>query len=254
MIFWKAPKSMGWGNILLSISGLISYHQEIQVHSSLLDVVRGVEFAPCIHFVDEESKQNAETKIIINSEWRKCIHQNIAGFIRPSAKVQERIDSFAPVLTDVTCGIHIRRGAYSTDSANGTDSDGPAYFASDAALDKFKEIITHAPGKVFLASDSKDLKQQFKELFGDKIVTYACDVLKNYDTCDDDRLDCYVEWFLLSMCPKICVTGGDSTTKGISTYGYTAGCYGDKEIGFVFNEWNDQRVASYTSETSATAG
>lgn len=251
MKFWKRPESMGWGNIVLCISDLLMQHEEIQIHSSLLDVARGVDFAPCIHFVDTLSDDVGEPRIFINSTYRHHVHRNIPLFIQPSIEVQKRIDSFTPSLADVTCGLHIRRGAYSLDSANvgchGIDSGGqiiPAYFASDTALDKFKEIVIQAPGKVFLASDSKEVKQKFRDLFGDKIVTYevknvvltyACDVLKNYDTCDDDRLDCYVEWFLLSLCPKICVTGG-SGEGGISTYGYTAACYGDKVIGFIFNK------------------
>jgi hypothetical protein len=243
---------MGWGNIVICISDLLAQYGEIQIHSSLMDVVRGVDFAPCLHFVDTLSDDVCDPKIFINEVYRHHVHRNIPLFIRPSAEVQKRLDSFTPKLEDVTCGLHIRRGAYSMDSANigcyGTDSSGqviPAYFASDMALEKFKEIVKDAPGKVFLASDSKEVKQKFKELFGDKIVfydvknvvlTYTCHVLENYDTCDDDRLDCYVEWFLLSMCPQLYITGGDpDASNGISTYGYSAGCYGYKDIHFVCN-------------------
>jgi hypothetical protein len=252
MKFWKRPESMGWGNIVLCISDLLAQYGEIQIHSSLLDVARGVDFGPCIHFVDTLSDDVREPRILINEGYRHYVHRNIPLFIRPSAEVQKRIDSFAPALEDVTCGLHIRRGAYSMDSANvgchGTDSDGqiiPAYFASDTALVKFQTLVKDAPGKVFLASDSKEVKQKFRDLFGDKIVlydvknvvlTYTCDVLKNYDTCDDDRLDCYVEWFLLSMCPQLYITHGElDSSNGISTFGYAAGCYGYKDVHLISN-------------------
>ena len=252
MKFWKRPESMGWGNIVLCLSDILVQYGEIQIHSSLLDVARGVDFAPCIHFVDTLSDDVCEPRIFINSEYRQHVHRNIPLFIRPSTEVQKRLDSFIPSLADVTFGLHIRRGAYSLDSANvgchGIDSDGqviPAYFASDTALDKFKEIVKDAPGKVFLASDSKEVKQKFKDLFGDKIVlydvknvvlTYRCEMIKNHDVHDDDRLDCYVEWFILSMCPQLYITRGDpDASNGISTYGYSAGCYGYKDVHFISN-------------------
>lgn len=248
-MFWKRPESMGWGNVIMCLSHLVFTYGKPRVHSSLLDVDRGVEFSN-IEFVDKEEHDNiAHPRILMNPYFYNVIHKNISTIVKPSKKVQELIDNFSFLVKDVTCGIHIRRGAYSIDSSNvgchGIDQDGniiPAYFASNSALDKFEKVIKESSGPVFIASDSKEVKDLFKRKYNDKVrtydteivLTYKCDFLKNYDVCQSDRLNCYVEWFLLSMCPKLFITGGDGDTN-ISTYGYSAACYGLKPINMIIN-------------------
>ena len=48
--------------------------------------------------------------------------------------------------------------------------------------------------------------------------------------------DVYLEWFLISMCPKVYLTGGRTDLVGFSTYGYTAAIYGSKPFEIIFNE------------------
>jgi hypothetical protein len=147
-------------------------------------------------------------------------------------------------------GIHIRRGACSRDSedvgCHGTDENGnikKAYFAKDSALEKFIKIVEDTDGKIFLASDSREIKDMFKKRFPDKIVTlehdivltYKCDTLKNYDVTRDQRLACYIDWFLLSKCKELYITAGNQDLTDLSTFGYSAGAYGRSNIHFVFN-------------------
>lgn len=249
-MYWKRPESMGWGNVIMCISDMVFLYDKPRIHSSILDVDRGVEFYN-IEIVEEEESDNiANPRIVINPYFYNVIHKNISKIIKPSIEVQKLIENFSFLVTDVSCGIHIRRGAYSSDSkhigCHGKDADGniiPAYFASDSALIKFENIIGESPGPVFLASDSIHVKNLFKDKFPDKIriyetkpvLTYKCDILKNYDTNTKDRLDCYVEWFLLSMCPKLFITGGNPSNGGISTYGYSAACYGLKDVTMITN-------------------
>ena len=119
----------------------------------------------------------------------------------------------------------------------------PAYFAKDSAIEKFIKIVEHTAGKIFLASDSREIKDMFKKRFPDKIVTlehdivltYKCDTLKNYDVTREQRLACYIDWFLLARCKELYITAGNNDLTDLSTFGYSAGAYGRSNIHFVFN-------------------
>jgi len=118
-----------------------------------------------------------------------------------------------------------------------------AYFAKDSAIEKFIEIVENTNSKIFLASDSQDIKDIFKRRFPDKIVTlehdivltYTCDTLKNYDVTKDQRYACYLDWFLLAKCKQLYITAGNQDLTDLSTFGYSAGAYGRSNIHFVFN-------------------
>ena len=245
---WELPGGMGWGNVVLSLSDVVARYPGVLVHSNINDIERGVEFVG-IQYVDTlDGFTKVNSQIYINPSYFQFIHSNIPRIIKPTDTMRDLIEKYRHLVDGVTCGIHIRRGAYQNDSKNmgchGMDANGvpiPAYFASDSALEKFKHIIDTTPGTLFLASDSREIKHMFKGLEKvkfldtDAVLTYKCDTLKNYDVTPESRLNCYLEWFLLSMCPKLYITAGNSDLSGLSTYGYAAGCYGQCPIEFVFN-------------------
>jgi hypothetical protein len=222
------------------------------VHSSTRDVDRGVEFVG-IKYVDTmDGFLEVNPQIFINQLYFQHVHSNIPRIIRPTAQLKDLIDKHRHLVDGVTCGVHIRRGGYQKDSRllvesrideNGelvpTGPDG--YFASDDALEKFKKIIDDTPGNVFLASDSLEVKHMFRDsekvrfIDTEAVLIFKCDVVKNYDVTTEARLNTYLEWFLLSMCPKLYITAGNSDLVGFSTYGYSAGCYGRCPMEFVFN-------------------
>ena len=117
------------------------------------------------------------------------------------------------------------------------------YFASDSAIEKFDEIIKNSNEKIFLASDSKEIKKMFKDKYPDKIVilehdiafTYECDILKNHDIPKETNYACYLDWFLLSKCKTLHISAGTQDMCSLSTFGYSAGVYGRSDIHFVFN-------------------
>ena len=85
--------------------------------------------------------------------------------------------------------MHIRRDACSNDSkdivCHGKDEDGnikPAYFAKDSALEKFIKIVEDTEGKIFLASDSREIKDVFKPDTREAITQIEADtLLENMD-------------------------------------------------------------------------
>jgi hypothetical protein len=217
-----------------------------RAHKSLLDVDRGVEFSG-FEITDDLTEEKFDHRVIINPIYFHHVHSNLSRIIKPNEELEELINKYDHGLD---YGIHIRRGACSKDSENvgchGKDENGEikkAYFAKDSAIEKFIEIVENTNSKIFLASDSQDIKEMFKSRFPDKIVTlehdivltYTCDTLKNYDVTKEQRYACYLDWFLLAKCKQLYITAGNQDLTDLSTFGYSAGAYGRSNIHFVFN-------------------
>ena len=245
MTFYLTP-SAGWGNISLSLSDYVYKTDTPRVHRKLLDVVKCIDFQG-LEFTDNDDEQAYEKRIVINSFTYNTIHSNLQDIVKPNEELKKLIEKYDHGLTH---GIHIRRGAYSKDAENighhGVDENGNTnkpYFASDSAIEKFDEIIKNSNEKIFLASDSKEIKKMFKDKYPDKIVilehdiafTYECDTLQNYNVPKETNYACYLDWFLLSKCKTLHVSAGTQDMCSLSTFGYSAGVYGRSDIHFVFN-------------------
>ena len=244
------PDSMGWGNVALCLSDLVYRSPKPRAFKSLMDVDRGVTFHG-FEITDDPNEEKFDHKIFINPTYFHRVHSNLNQIIKPTEELQKIIDKHLDWFPHgLAIGMHIRRGACSQDSedigCHGKDEHGnikKAYFAKDSALEKFIKIVEHTDGKIFLASDSREIKDMFKKRFPDKIVTlehdivltYKCDTLKNYDVTREQRLACYIDWFLLSNCKELYITAGNQDLTDLSTFGYSAGAYGRSNIHFVFN-------------------
>ena len=246
MTTFYLPDSMGWGNVALCLSDLVARSPTPRAHKSLLDVDRGVEFSG-FEITDDLTEEKFDHRVIINPTYFHHVHSNLSRIIKPNKELEELINKYDHGLD---YGIHIRRGACSKDSENvgchGKNENGEikkAYFAKDSAIEKFIEIVENTNSKIFLASDSQDIKDMFKNRFPDKIVTlehdtvltYTCDTLKNYDVTKEQRYACYLDWFLLAKCKQLYITAGNQDLTDLSTFGYSAGAYGRSNIHFVFN-------------------
>lgn len=115
-------------------------------------------------------------------------------FIKPSKRVTRRIES---IIGDVAgrrlVGVHIRR----TDNVISMDN---------SPLELFKERMNEelkadAATVFYLATDSKEVEADFKETFGDKIITFKD---KSF-TRDDEQgiVDAYTEILCLARSEKI---------------------------------------------------
>ena len=246
MTTFYLPESMGWGNVALCLSDLVCRSPRPRAYKSLLDDERGVEFSG-FEITDDLSEEKFDHRIIINPTYFHHVHSNLPQIIKPNEELQELIEKYDHGLQ---YGIHIRRGACSRDSedmgCHGRDENGEikkAFFAKDTALEKLIEVVEKTNAKFFLASDSQEVKDLFREKFPDKIVTlehdivltYKCDTLKNYEVTREQRYACYLDWFLLSKCKHLYITAGNQDLTDLSTFGYSAGAYGRSNIHFVFN-------------------
>ena len=227
------PESMGWGNVILCVSDLVFNTKEPRAYKKLVDVDRGFTFQG-ITITDDENEPRFEPKIYLNDYYFNCVHANIKNILKPTDELSELVRIHKH---DAPYGLHIRRGAYSRDSerigCHGIEEDGTikkAFFTSEESLQHFFTIVEKSNEKFFLASDSKKTKQIFKEKFPGRIITldndialtYDCIFLKNEES-KQSRLNCYLDWTLLSMCKRLYITAN-------STFGYSAGAYGGSEI------------------------
>ena len=169
-------------------------------------------------------KTQYEPKIFINQQTTQHIHPTIKNLIEPSIELWTVLDEHMHLLNGVSAGLHVRRGASAKDSRVIVEVDADT-FANDAAVARFKSIASNF-GPVFLASDSPETKQEF---YGARTLDTSIAVV--HGMCPaaptKDRRNVFLDFFLLSMCPKVFVTGGNFPgSPGLSTFGYMAAQYG----------------------------
>lgn len=239
------PDSLGWGNVVIMLSDLVYNNKNPRVYKHLLDFDRGVTFHG-ITITDNLNEEKYNAKVIINQHTYTNVHSLCRNIIKPIPELESLIKKYTH---GCDYGIHIRRGAYSKDSENigchGYDENKnikKAYFATDEALNKFIKIVEDSNNTFYLASDSKEIKKMFKDKFPNKIITLDTDIALTYDCVyinnkedKSTRLNCYLDWFLLSQCKNLYITGGNTDLSDMSTFGYTAGVYGSSNIHFIFN-------------------
>ena len=219
----------GFGNLLIHLSDCWDACQTI--HSN---VYNRFELSNCVSFdgytITDEDGTHPNSKIIINPMTRTHIHSRISKFVRPTPHMKKLIDKHKHLLDGVQVGVHIRRGSYSNDSHQFKNMQ--FYHCSDQGLENFMGLIESARGKVYVASDSKQVKTSLKERFGDKISTLDTEfaITAPQDATSTQNAEnlqnAYLEWFLLSMCPVLYITGGEPDMSGFSTFSYTAAVYG----------------------------
>jgi len=165
-----------------------------------------------------------DPKIFINPQTIKDVHSLVRFLIEPSDELKEVLKEHASIIKGVSSGLHVRRGASAKDSRVIVEVDSDT-FANDAAVARFKSIAENF-GPVFLASDSPETKREF---YGARTLDTTIAVV--HGECPaaptKDRRNIFLDFFLLSMCPRVFVTGGNFPgCPGMSTFGYMAAQYG----------------------------
>jgi hypothetical protein len=236
----------GFGNLLILLSDCWDTCKAIH-----RNVYERFELSNCVALkgytvVDGDEGEHPPAKIIINKWMMDTVHPRLREFVYPTVYMESMINQHMYLLDGVTAAVHIRRGSHSKDSTQfkaGTDKS--FFHCSDEGLAKFEQVIQQLPGKVYLASDSKELKTQLKQKYGDKIRTLDTEfaITAHQDATNTQTVknlqDAYLEWFLLSLCPMVFITGGQEPhdLTGFSTYSYTAAVYGKKPYHLIFNNY-----------------
>jgi hypothetical protein len=234
-IFRRTPAA-GLGNLVFQLAQACAYHKNPYISANVLDN----EFGNCISLEyfqvipDSDEYAPVECPLYFNDEII-CMYKSVLPrMIRPTLHMKELLRQNLHLLDGVTAGVNIRRGSYSEDTKQCKDAGPEHFFCSDEDLEKFIHVIRAEPGRVYVSSDSPATKNKLKEIFGEKITMNETEFVHTSDVdfagkrTVKNLQDVYLVWFLLSMCPKLYITGGKSKDNctGMSTYGVSAGLYG----------------------------
>lgn len=233
---------VGFGNVLIFLSDyLTKAGMDGLVNKNLLDFGRGRAFDFKVNLTDREDGDRLETFIFCNPGLLRDHGSIMKQTVFPTKELTDLFSSHAHVLDGVTLGVHIRCGSSVEDSKGlAAPNDG---FVSNLTFEVIDEIIKNNPGRVFLASDSKRVKNLIKGKWGSKITTLDSDITLSCepDVCggieqnSKSLMDVYLDWYMLSKCPSIVTTAGRlflgaPDGAGISTFGYTAAAYGTNNL------------------------
>lgn len=224
MPFMMYPqKGAGFANTLIHLCDFFSNHPDGLVHESIRDYELGEWLTFNFPLTDRTDLQVYEPKIYINPHTIQRVHPLVRKLISPSPALQKVLDEHAHLVKGVQMGLHIRRGASAKDSRIVVWADSEI-FADEKSVETFVKISEGSD--IFLASDSPDTKKLFP-----KARTLDTTIAVLHDRCPDapttDRRNVFLDFFLLSKCPKLYITGGNfPQLPGLSTFGYMAAIYG----------------------------
>ena len=159
------------------------------------------------------------------------IHSNISHIIEPTEYAKQYINKYKHLIDNVEYAFQIRRGSLSNTKQI---SDLSSIFCTDDTLNKFENILDK-PGNVFISSDCLDIKHYLRNKYGDRIkfIDSESQFIINHNK--DDPWVSFTEFFLLSMCPYVYMTGGNRDMNTFSTFGYMACMYGNVKFEPIFN-------------------
>jgi hypothetical protein len=221
----------GLANLFIMLTDFFHHYPDGVVHESIKNFEMGRWLTFNFPITDRtDITPVCHGNIYINDYTIQHVHSKISTLVRPSPELEEMLSRF-DFMDNVRLGIHLRRGASAKDSRAGVETDQNVY-ATDEAVLRMVEIANNVgPEHVFLASDSPDSKK----FFDSKINTLDAGIGVVHDTVlkgqKQDHLSIFLDFFLLSKCQDIIVTGGNYPSHpGLSTFGYMAALYGKKNF------------------------
>lgn len=224
---YRVEKICGLGNILIYLSQI---DDKIPVSKNIYDGYRGkyLKFKNLNIQDDDGSLESLNPVIYINPYTVNYVHPLCRNKIEPSDLTKNLLENkYKHMLDDVDVGLAIRFG-----NMNEHES---LKFADDKSIEQFENIIRNCRRNVFVACDKLDYKLKLKEIFGDKVKCILSEFVSTWSVNEVDSSTPYIEFFLLSMCPKLYITGGPRDFSAFSTFGYMAAIYGNKDFEVIWN-------------------
>jgi len=228
MTIMYPQKGHGFANTLMHLADF--YKDRLVLEGVVHDSIGDYELGRWLTFKFPTTsmtgiKKTHEPKIFINQHTLGKVFPLVRFLIEPSDELKGVLEEHISLVDRVSAGLHIRRGASASDSRVVVEADTET-FANDKAVAEFKSIAENF-GPVFLASDSPDTKRSFYNA-----RTLATTIAVVHGNCPGaptkDRRNVFVDFFLLSMCPRVFVTGGNFPAHpGMSTFGLMAAIYGN---------------------------
>ncbi len=180
---------------------------------------------------DEDTHKNIGPGIIIGDP----DHKKLSQIIEPTEELLNLYEKYRPLVEGVEFGIQIRRCGFSSVKSVNTDSCASYKFCTDESLQEFMRIVHNSKGPIFLTTDCYETKKLFKNKFVDKIVIIDEEPEHIAHCGEKDPWITYLEWYILSKCPLVVMTGGEKDMWTFSTFGYSSAIYGNKQFIPIFN-------------------
>lgn len=218
------PKGHGLANLFIMLTDFFFHNPDGVVHESIKDYELGRWLTFNFEITDRTDIPVYEGKIFMNEFTIANVHPMIRKLIKPSPELELILEKHSHLVSPL--GIHCRRGASASDSRQ-VVSRNEDTFASDEAVEK---MVRMAKGPTFLASDSPLTKKLFPVHV--KTLDAGIAVVHGDVECNaSDRVNIFLDFFLLGKCSHVIVTGGNyPKIPGLSTFGYMAAVYGNKEF------------------------
>jgi hypothetical protein len=213
---YRPPKD-GLGNILMHLCQVDTVSSELvnRGYTKYINIKKTI--------LDDDGRPSAPWHTYIVPE----LHTKIRDIIEPTDLTKSLVNKY---WQDVAYGLQIRRGGLSTSESISANS---FVTCDDVALAKFYTIADTIPGKFLVVSDCLKIKRDFMQRYPDRVITIE-EEAKHLVT-EMDWLS-WVEFFMLSKCPHVFMSGGTRDMNKFSTYGYMACIYGNCPCEPVFND------------------
>lgn len=221
---FRCVDGAGLGNLFIWLSQL---DDKTPVSSKIYDGYRGkyLEFTN-LNIVDDDPNVTSlkVPDIYINPHNFNKVHPVCRTKVKPSKILEEIIHKNLHLVRDVDCGIAIR-----------TFDKYAGNIADEYTFSCYEHIINNS-NKVFVACDNLEYKLKLNEKYPGKInFINEENVHVNNDTKIDSPTP-FLEFFLLSLCPFLYITGGPKDMTKFSTFGYMAVVYGQVPFDIIWNQ------------------
>jgi hypothetical protein len=222
------PGEYGLGNILLQMTKVDVISESIYSWKSFGKYfkIRGKTIVK-----DEDTHENIIPGIMIGDP----DHKKIREMIEPTEELLKLYEKYRHLVKGIEFGLQIRRCGFSSVKSVNTDTGANFKFCNNDTLQEFMRLVQSVSGCVFLTTDCYETKKLFKNTFGDKIVMIDEEPEHIAHCGDKDPWLTYLEWYLLSKCQLVVMTGGDKDMFTFSTFGYSSALYGNKRFIPIFN-------------------
>lgn len=221
---YRVHPNVGIGNLFMQISQL---DDKTPVSSTIYSGFRDkyLKFKN-LNIVDDDGTKEATLipDCYINRYYIQ-FHRKVKEKMEPTEETLKWIEKYEHLLDGVKVGLAIRFGV-----------EGPNKICDDYAKNIFENIIQNTDGNVFVACDILDYKLELEKKFGPKVRFLGNESVITNTINTSDHPDPYIEFFLLSKCPFLYLTGGPKNFTLLSTFGYMAAIYGEKPFEIVWNE------------------
>jgi hypothetical protein len=163
----------------------------------------------------------------VNTYLYQQSHKVIRSIVKPTDEMNILIQQYRHLVDGVEFAMQIRMCGLVKDKSFCENTPNSDYVIS---LERFYDVMNNTTGNVFVTSDCQHVKKTFKSKWPSRVRILDEQPIHTSSTNGNiDPWVSYLEFFLLSECPYIFVTGG----KLISTFGYMAAMYGHRQFSFM---------------------